>query len=93
MWVSIGLIVALLFIALFLKYVFGTSGPSPFDVDTREPLKPVQLDKKERNKVLKQGEHFVFVSGVEPHLFISVPRIAEINMHVMINMHEIKKCI
>ncbi|XP_027016914.1 all-trans-retinol 13,14-reductase-like [Tachysurus fulvidraco] len=55
MWVSIGLIVALLFIALFLKYVFGNSGPSPFDVDMREPLKPVQLDKKERNKVLKQG--------------------------------------
>ncbi|KAB5553715.1 hypothetical protein PHYPO_G00041840 [Pangasianodon hypophthalmus] len=55
MWVSIGLIVAVLFVALFLKYVFGTSGPNPFDIDTREPPKPVQLDKKERNKVLKQG--------------------------------------
>lgn len=56
MWVSVGLIIAALFVALILKYVFGTSGPSPFDVDTREAPKPLQLDKKERNKVLKQGK-------------------------------------
>ncbi|KAF5903218.1 putative all-trans-retinol 13,14-reductase, partial [Clarias magur] len=48
-------IVAALFIALILKYVFGTSGPSPFGSDMREPLKPIELDKKTRNKVLKQG--------------------------------------
>ncbi|XP_060758016.1 all-trans-retinol 13,14-reductase [Neoarius graeffei] len=55
MWISIGLITVVVFIALFLKYVFGTSGPSPFHTDTREAPKPVELDKKERKKVLKQG--------------------------------------
>lgn len=55
MWVSVGVIVAVLLVTLFLKYVFGTSGPSPFDTDTREPPRPVELDKKQRNKVLKQG--------------------------------------
>ncbi|KAK3553196.1 hypothetical protein QTP86_031776 [Hemibagrus guttatus] len=65
MWVSIGLIVAVLFVALFLKHVLGTSGLSPFDLDTREPPKPVQLDKKERNKVLKQG---FLASRVPQHL-------------------------
>lgn len=56
MWVLAGLIVTVLLVGLFLKYVFGTSGPNPFDIDTREPPKPVELDKKERSKVLKQGE-------------------------------------
>lgn len=39
-----------------LKYVFGSSGPNPFEKDTREPLKPMVHNRKEKNKVLKQGE-------------------------------------
>lgn len=38
------------------KYVFSGSGPNPFEVDTREPLKKMVHDRKEKNKVLKQGE-------------------------------------
>ncbi|TWW70285.1 putative all-trans-retinol 13,14-reductase [Takifugu flavidus] len=37
------------------KYVFGSSGPNPFEKDTREPLKPMVHNRKEKNKVLKQG--------------------------------------
>ncbi|XP_026884069.2 all-trans-retinol 13,14-reductase isoform X1 [Electrophorus electricus] len=54
MWLAAGFVCAVL-VALFLKYVFSSSGLSPFDVDTREPLKPMVLDKKEKDKVLKQG--------------------------------------
>ncbi|KAL7860695.1 hypothetical protein AOLI_G00170440 [Acnodon oligacanthus] len=54
MWVAVGLVIVLLVVLLF-KYVFGSSGPSPFDFDSREPLKPMVLDEKEKNKVLKQG--------------------------------------
>ncbi|XP_017561101.1 all-trans-retinol 13,14-reductase-like [Pygocentrus nattereri] len=54
MWVAVGLVVVLL-VVLLLKNVLGSSGPSPFDFDSREPLKPMVLDKKEKNKVLKQG--------------------------------------
>ncbi|XP_076851829.1 all-trans-retinol 13,14-reductase [Brachyhypopomus gauderio] len=54
MWFTVGLICVVV-VAVFLKYVFGSSGPNPFEVDTREPLKPMVLDKKEKNKVLKQG--------------------------------------
>ncbi|KAI4901905.1 hypothetical protein NFI96_013840, partial [Prochilodus magdalenae] len=54
MWVAVGLVVVLV-VLLLLKYVFGSSGPSPFDFDAREPLKPMVLDRKEKNKVLKQG--------------------------------------
>lgn len=39
-----------------LKYVFSGSGPNPFEKDTREPLKKMVHDRKEKNKVLKQGE-------------------------------------
>lgn len=70
MWLSVGLIAAVLFVAIFLKYVVGTSGPSPFAMDTREPPKPVELDKKERNKVLKQGES-VFGAGLRCSLTCS----------------------
>ncbi|MEQ2232018.1 hypothetical protein ILYODFUR_006767, partial [Ilyodon furcidens] len=45
-------IVGVIFI---LKYVFGSSGPNPFEKDCREPLKKKVYDKKEKNKVLKQG--------------------------------------
>ncbi|XP_046722633.1 all-trans-retinol 13,14-reductase-like [Silurus meridionalis] len=55
MWLSVGLIVAVLFIALFFKYVLGTSSPCPFDINAIESPRPVELNKKERNKVLKQG--------------------------------------
>lgn len=54
MWVAVGLVVVLVG-ALLYRYVFGGSGPSPFDFDSREPLKPMVHDKKEKNKVLKQG--------------------------------------
>ncbi|KAF3846061.1 hypothetical protein F7725_003139 [Dissostichus mawsoni] len=36
-----------------LKYVFGSSGPNPFEKDTREPVKKM-VHRKEKNKVLKQ---------------------------------------
>lgn len=54
------MIVPLLFcavLAIFVfKYVYGGSGPNPFEKDTREPLKKMVHDKKEKNKVLKQGK-------------------------------------
>ena len=62
MWIAVAIICAGL-VALILKYVFdafGTSGPNPFDIDTREPLKPLVTDMKEKNKVLKQGKVTVF---------------------------------
>ncbi|KAL6476691.1 hypothetical protein MHYP_G00151900 [Metynnis hypsauchen] len=54
MWVAVALVIVLL-VVLLLKNVVGSSGPSPFDFDSREPLKPMVLDRKEKNKVLKQG--------------------------------------
>ncbi|XP_034046121.1 all-trans-retinol 13,14-reductase [Thalassophryne amazonica] len=53
MWIWIIICPALVFI--FLKYVFFSSGPNPFQTDSREPLKKKVFDKKEKNKVLKQG--------------------------------------
>lgn len=53
------LTVALIFVFLLVfiyKYAFGSSGPNPFETDTREPLKKMVHDRKEKNKVLKQGE-------------------------------------
>uniref|UniRef100_A0A1A8PEV4 All-trans-retinol 13,14-reductase n=1 Tax=Nothobranchius pienaari TaxID=704102 RepID=A0A1A8PEV4_9TELE len=48
--------IILIFLVVFiLKHVFGSSGPNPFEKDCREPLKKMVFDKKERNKVLKQG--------------------------------------
>uniref|UniRef100_A0A8C8JX28 All-trans-retinol 13,14-reductase n=1 Tax=Oncorhynchus tshawytscha TaxID=74940 RepID=A0A8C8JX28_ONCTS len=54
MWIIVAIICAAL-AAILYKYVFRTSGPNPFDIDTREPLKPLVTQKKEKNKVLKQG--------------------------------------
>uniref|UniRef100_A0A8C5HFC7 All-trans-retinol 13,14-reductase n=1 Tax=Gouania willdenowi TaxID=441366 RepID=A0A8C5HFC7_GOUWI len=54
MWIIVGVICVSL-LALILKYVCSTSGPDPFLTDTREPLKEKVFDKKEKNKVLKQG--------------------------------------
>uniref|UniRef100_A0A3B3V223 All-trans-retinol 13,14-reductase n=1 Tax=Poecilia latipinna TaxID=48699 RepID=A0A3B3V223_9TELE len=42
-------------VIFLLKYVFGSSGPNPFEKDCREPLKEKVYDKKEKNKILKQG--------------------------------------
>lgn len=53
MWITVAVICAAL-VAYLLKSWF-TSGPNPFHFDTREPLKPLVSDKKEKNKVLKQG--------------------------------------
>lgn len=53
------LIVAIVSVAsviFILKYVFGSSGPNPFETDTREPLKKMVHDRKEKKKVLKQGD-------------------------------------
>jgi all-trans-retinol 13,14-reductase len=55
MWIIVAIICAAL-AALLYKYVFRTSGLNPFDIDTREPLKPLVTQKKEKNKVLKQSE-------------------------------------
>ncbi|XP_038151769.1 all-trans-retinol 13,14-reductase-like [Cyprinodon tularosa] len=50
------LFIAFIVLVIFtLKYVFGSSGPNPFANDCREPLKEKVYDKKEKNKVLKQG--------------------------------------
>ncbi|XP_010864408.1 all-trans-retinol 13,14-reductase [Esox lucius] len=54
MWITVTIIVASL-IAVIFKYAFRRSGPNPFEIDTREPLKPMVTVKKEKNKVLKQG--------------------------------------
>lgn len=55
MWVSV-LIISVALVIFILKYVFGSSGPNPFETDSREPLKKMVHDRKEKNKVLKQGE-------------------------------------
>lgn len=49
-------IISVCLVAFILKYVFSGSGPNPFETDTREPLKKMVHDRKEKNKVLKQGE-------------------------------------
>ncbi|KAM6914597.1 all-trans-retinol 13,14-reductase [Lycodopsis pacificus] len=48
-------IVCVALVIFILKYVFSSSGPNPFEKDTREPLKKMVHDRKEKNKVLKQG--------------------------------------
>lgn len=54
MLLSVALISVCLLIFIY-KYAFGSSGPNPFETDTREPLKKMIHDRKEKNKVLKQG--------------------------------------
>ena len=49
-------IICVALVIFVLKYVFGSSGPNPFEKDTREPVKKMVHDRKEKNKVLKQGE-------------------------------------
>lgn len=49
-------VISVAFVIFIVKYVFGNSGPNPFETDTREPLKKMVHDRKEKNKVLKQGE-------------------------------------
>lgn len=49
-------VISVALVIFVLKYVFGSSGPNPFEKDTREPLKPMVHNRKEKNKVLKQGE-------------------------------------
>lgn len=48
-------IISFALVIFILKYVFS-SGPNPFEKDTREPLKKMVHDRKQKNKVLKQGE-------------------------------------
>ncbi|KAG9337604.1 hypothetical protein JZ751_028456 [Albula glossodonta] len=54
MWITVAILCVCL-IAFLFKSVIGNPGPNPFYVDTREPLKPLVTDKKEKNKILKQG--------------------------------------
>uniref|UniRef100_A0A3P8VR83 All-trans-retinol 13,14-reductase n=2 Tax=Cynoglossus semilaevis TaxID=244447 RepID=A0A3P8VR83_CYNSE len=54
MWIAV-VVICVALVAFVFKYVFGSSGPNPFEKDTREPLKKMIFDKKEKNKVLKQG--------------------------------------
>uniref|UniRef100_A0A672RN64 All-trans-retinol 13,14-reductase n=1 Tax=Sinocyclocheilus grahami TaxID=75366 RepID=A0A672RN64_SINGR len=54
MWIAV-VVISLALVAIMFKYVLGTPGPSPFAIDRREPLKPMVLDRKLKNKVLKQG--------------------------------------
>lgn len=55
MLLSVG-IISVALVVLVLKYLFGSSGPNPFEKDTRVPVKPIVHNRKEKNKVLKQGE-------------------------------------
>lgn len=55
MWILIGFSCLLLPLLLLLKSLLFPSGESPFSRDTRTALTPIIHDKKERNKVLKQG--------------------------------------
>ncbi|XP_078125690.1 all-trans-retinol 13,14-reductase [Sander vitreus] len=48
-------IICVALVVFILKYVFNSSGPNPFETDTREPSKKMVHDRKEKNKVLKQG--------------------------------------
>ncbi|CAL8274400.1 unnamed protein product [Lota lota] len=54
MWIVVALI-CLALVLFLLKYVFTTRAPNPFEIDTRESLRPIVFEKKEKNKVLKQG--------------------------------------
>ncbi|KAG7459743.1 hypothetical protein MATL_G00213950 [Megalops atlanticus] len=54
MWISVAISCVALFVFLF-KYATRNRGLNPFYFDTREPPKPLVSDKKEKNKVLKQG--------------------------------------
>uniref|UniRef100_A0A3P8RT36 All-trans-retinol 13,14-reductase n=1 Tax=Amphiprion percula TaxID=161767 RepID=A0A3P8RT36_AMPPE len=54
MWLFVAVVLVALVVFL-LKYVLSGSGPNPFETDTREPLKKMVHDRKEKNKVLKQG--------------------------------------
>ncbi|XP_077069321.1 all-trans-retinol 13,14-reductase [Siphateles boraxobius] len=54
MWIAVVLI-SLALVAIVFKYLLRASGPNPFGIDTREPLKPMVFDRKLKNKVLKQG--------------------------------------
>lgn len=58
MWIAVG-VISLALVAILFKYVLGSSGPNPFGIDTREPLKPMVLDRKLKNKVLKQGKVYI----------------------------------
>ncbi|XP_051904338.1 all-trans-retinol 13,14-reductase [Hippocampus zosterae] len=54
MWLTVAIVTVTLLV-VFFKYVFPSPGPNPFQTDTREPLKPMIHNRKEKNKVLKQG--------------------------------------
>lgn len=49
-------IISVALVVFIVKYVCGGSGPNPFEKDTRAPLKQMVHNRKEKNKVLKQGE-------------------------------------
>ncbi|XP_057717119.1 all-trans-retinol 13,14-reductase-like [Corythoichthys intestinalis] len=54
MWLALA-IVGVSLLIYCIKNALGSCGPNPFMVDTREPLKPMVHNRKEKNKVLKQG--------------------------------------
>ncbi|KAL4659271.1 putative all-trans-retinol 13,14-reductase [Arapaima gigas] len=54
MFLAVGACLAALLVLLYSCFI-GGRGPNPFAVDSREPLKPRVTNKKEKNKVLKQG--------------------------------------
>lgn len=63
MWIAV-VVISLALVAIMIKYVLGTSGPNPFAIDTREPLKPMVFDRKLKNKVLKQGQLKIWPSAL-----------------------------
>lgn len=70
MWLAV-VVICLALVAVLVKYVLGT-GPNPFDIDTREPPKPIVFDRKLKNKVLKQGESEIqYVLYTKVHVYTS----------------------
>ncbi|XP_058862604.1 all-trans-retinol 13,14-reductase-like isoform X2 [Acipenser ruthenus] len=58
MWLTV-LVIAVVLAVLLYKYIFGNAGSDPFALDTRQPPKPLVTINAERNKVLKQGIHYI----------------------------------
>lgn len=78
-------IISIALVVFVFKYAFGSSGPNPFEKDTREPLKPMVHNRKEKNKVLKQGELKSSLVLHEKHK--NTEQISYVNMRGKINIY------
>ncbi|XP_077350811.1 all-trans-retinol 13,14-reductase [Festucalex cinctus] len=55
MFLTVAIIIGVALLVFCLLYVLSSAESNPFRTDTREPLKPMVHNRKEKNKVLKQG--------------------------------------